>query len=100
MNAVMQMIPASANSFATSPTRRMFSLRSSGENREVGAKAVADFVAVEHISVLAEVEQFAFQFGGDGGFAGAGKPGEPDHAAGDGRCAMRAARAVTLPWLQ
>ena len=31
MNAVMQMVPASANSAAISPMRRMFSCRSSGE---------------------------------------------------------------------
>ena len=81
MKAVMQMMPASANSLATSPTRRMFSLRSCGREAEVAAQPVADVVAVQHIGVLAQVEQLALQFGGDGGLAGAGQAGEPDDAA-------------------
>ena len=92
-------MPASANSFATSPTRRMFSLRSCGEKVQIGAKAVADIVAVEDIGVFAHVEQLAFQFRGDGGFAGADSPvsqtTQPGWPLRRARCS-----AVTFPWLQ
>ena len=40
---------------------------------QVRAEPMADVVAIEDIDVPAEVEQFAFEFGGDGGFAGPGK---------------------------
>src|SRR5581483_956673 len=53
-----------------------------GREAEIGIQAVADVVAVEDVGVLAGVEEFAFEFGGDGGLARAGKAGEPDHAAG------------------
>ena len=82
MKAVMQMMPASAKSLAASPTRRMFSLRSCGRKTQVRTKAVAHVVAVQHIDVPAQVEEFALQIDGDGGFAGSGKPGQPDDAAG------------------
>ena len=60
----------------------MFSLRSCGRKTQVGTKAVADVVAVQHIDVLAQVEKFALQVGGNGGFAGSGQAGQPDDAAG------------------
>ena len=100
MKAVMQMTPGVGKQlghFADAPDVFRAVL---GRETEVGAKAVADVVAVEDVGVAAQVEQLALQFGGDGGLAGTGQAGQPDDAAGDGRCAARAAAAVTLPWLQ
>lgn len=49
---------------------------------EVGAEAVANVVAIQDIRLFAHVEEFALQFGGDGRFAGAGEPSEPDDSGG------------------
>src|SRR5713226_617420 len=52
-----------------------------GRETEVGTKAVPNVVAVEHISVPAQIEQFALQLDGNGGLARTGQAGEPDDAA-------------------
>jgi hypothetical protein len=39
-----------------------------GGEAEVGAQAMADVIAIEDVGVFAEVKEFAFQFGGNGGF--------------------------------
>ena len=39
---------------------------------------MADVVAIEHVSLPAQVEKLPLQFGGDGGLAGAGQAGHPD----------------------
>ena len=48
---------------------------------EVAIQAVADVVAIEHINVQAELEEFAFERVGDRAFARAGKAREPDDRA-------------------
>jgi hypothetical protein len=57
MNAVIQMMPASANSAATSPMRRMFSCRSSGENprSELSPRRTSP----SSVGLPAEIEQLA-----------------------------------------
>jgi hypothetical protein len=84
MNDTSTIRPASAISRATSATRRMFSTRSGVREAEVAVQPVADVVAVEQIvRVAAERVQPLLDQVGDGGLAGAGQPGEPEHA---GRC--------------
>ena len=81
MNAVMQMIPASANSLAVSPDAPDVLLAVFGGEAQIGAKPVAHVVAVQHIDMLAEIKQLALQVGGDGGFARSRQAGQPDDAA-------------------
>jgi len=42
---------------------------------------VAHVVAIQHIDMLAQVEQIALQLGRDGGFSRSRQAGQPDHAA-------------------
>ena len=71
--------PASTNSLAASPTRRIFSTRSASVKPRSLVEAMADIVAVQQIGVLAFGGQALFHQIGDGGFARARQAGEPQH---------------------
>ena len=80
MNDTSTISPASTISVATSATRRMFSTRSASVKPRSLVEPVADVVAVEQVGVAADGVQLALDQVGDGRLAGAGEPGEPDHA--------------------
>ena len=117
MKLAMAITPASTNSLATSPTRRMFSARSSaekprlllrpclpnaslaqhvyghplpGQGRRSERCPTPDVVAVEQRSEHAPLAQRVLQRAGHGGLAGPAEAGEPDHAAALGQQALLA----------
>ena len=62
---------------------------------EIVVEAVADIVAVEQIGVPALGQQLLLDQIGDGRLAGAGKPGEPQHARASGPSAAARLALVT-----
>ena len=79
MKAVITISPASAISRATSPTRRMFSMRSASVKPEIAVEPVADVVAVEQEGVPAARRQLLLDEIGDGRLARPRQAGEPQH---------------------
>ena len=100
MNAANAITPASVNSFATSPMRRMFSVRSSRLEAEVLVQPVADVVAVEHVGQAPALDQRRSARDRDRGLARARQPREPERDAALARAAARAPRASTWPACQ
>ena len=74
-------MPASAISRATWATRRMFSVRSAGENAEVAREAVAQVVAVEEVRGVAGLDQERSSAAAIVDLPEAGQAGEPDRRA-------------------
>ena len=81
MNDVITTVPASAISFATSLTRRMFSDAILRGEAEIRIQAVAQVIAIEHVGVHRALKEFLLERSGNRRLPGAGKSGEPDDGA-------------------